>query len=167
MPLIIEDGSIVANANSYATIAEARDYATARGLELPALDDDLSALLIVGTDYTETKRDLYEGTKIDGNQSLQFPRNGVYIDGISIPGTVIPQVLKSAQIQLAVSKYAGISILPTSSEPFIKKEEVDGILTEYSEKVQTSEQPTLTEVDSLLSTLYKASAGMVITTVRI
>ena len=48
MPLIIEDGSVVPNANSFVTVADARTRAAIYGLTLPVLDADAEAALITG-----------------------------------------------------------------------------------------------------------------------
>ena len=44
--ITVEDGSNVANANSFVTIAEARSYAVERGVTLSATDDDVAVQII-------------------------------------------------------------------------------------------------------------------------
>ena len=46
MALIIENGTIVANANSYATVAELRGYAALRGATVPTDDAQCEYMLI-------------------------------------------------------------------------------------------------------------------------
>lgn len=168
MSIIIEDGSIVAGANSYASLAEARAYATARGKTLPADDTALSALLITSVDYLEAQRARYQGSKVSAEQWLQFPREGVYIDGVPLEATAIPAILKQAQIRLAIEVNSGVDLMPTRSGPFIKKEEVGPIVTEYSEKVGVSVEPEMTAVEALLAPLFgPRSVGMFLTTIRV
>ena len=50
MALVIEDGSRVAGANSYVTLAEARAFASARGVTLSAVDATLEPFVIKAFD---------------------------------------------------------------------------------------------------------------------
>ncbi|WEM33665.1 head-tail adaptor [Pseudomonas phage PSA-KC1] len=54
--IVVEDGSGVTNANSYVSVADARIYASNRGVELPLDDDELAAMLIRSTDYLKRRR---------------------------------------------------------------------------------------------------------------
>ena len=74
--IIVEDGSVVAGANSYVTEAELTTYAADRGITLTAATD---VLLIKAMDYIESLS--FIGTKFSEGQSLQWPRSNVYIDG--------------------------------------------------------------------------------------
>lgn len=168
MTLIIEDGSIVDNANSYVTLAESRAYALERGITLPTDDAELEALLILGMDYLESKRAQYQGYKVSGNQSLQWPRYYVQIDGFDFASDEIPQELKDAEMQLAIDENAGITLQPSTSENFVKKEKIDVIEIEYSEKLRTSVSPDLTAVDALLEPLFSPTgSSFALTSVRI
>jgi len=53
MALIIEDGTLVANADSYVTLAVARAFAEKRGL-VPVATDALEADLIKAMDFIES-----------------------------------------------------------------------------------------------------------------
>ena len=75
--ITIEDGSNVANANSFVTLVEARSYAEARGVALPVADDSLAVMLIKACDYLEAQANRYQGEIANEGQSLQWPR----IDG--------------------------------------------------------------------------------------
>lgn len=168
MTITVEDGSIVAGANSYVTLAEARAYATARGKTLPADDAALSALLITSVDYLEAQRARYQGSKVSATQELQFPRDEVYIDGVPLEATTIPAILKQAQIRLAIEANSGVDLMPTRSGPFVKKEEIGPIVTEYSEKVGVSVEPEITAVEALLEPLFAPrNVGMFFRTVRV
>lgn len=159
MALIIEDGSIVAGANSYITVVEARTYADARGITLPADDAEVEVLLVSSMDYLEAQRNKYQGSKIESGQSLQWPRYPVYIDGFLIGSNTIPNELKNAQSQLSMEVFAGVDVLPTTSGSFVTKEKVGPIETEYSESVGTGSAPNMSAVNSLLKPLYKPSAA--------
>ena len=53
MALEIEDGTGKPNSNSYVTVAQARSYALARGVELPAAEAAVESLLVQAMDYLE------------------------------------------------------------------------------------------------------------------
>ncbi len=156
MGLIIEDGSIVPDANSYATVIYARNYALERGLDLPEDDNAVAKLLILAMDYIEAKRDDYQGVKTSYTQELQWPRDGVYLDGVEIPTDYIPKELKKAQVQLAIESYEGFELLPSSSGHLVTEEQVGPLKTKYSEKVGSNLSPVMLAVDALLKPLMKS-----------
>lgn len=167
MALIIEDGSIVADADSYVSVTEARSYATARKLVLPADDSDVESLLINAVDYLESFRSRYQGFKVSSSQALQFPRSGVTIDSLELGSNFIPAILKQAQIRLAIVAHSGVDLMPTRKPgSFIKKEVVGPLDTEYSEKIAISISPEITAVDALLAPLF-SNVGFFLKTVRI
>jgi len=154
MTLIIEDGTNVANANSYISCVNARAYAISRGITLPATDPELEILLIKSMDYLESLREKYQGVKTYSTQCLQWPRYGVYIDGNAASSILIPNLLIKAQAQLSMEVFAGIDLQPTSVGYGIKKEKVDAIETEYFNSVG-SPVPNLRLVNSLLNPLFR------------
>lgn len=169
MPLIVEDGSIVANANSYVNLVFARDYALARNLTLPVDDLALEQFLIKAVDYIESFRNDFSGNKTDPlNQLLQWPRAEVKIDGVFISASSIPIELKKAQVQLAAELQAGVVIQPTRQGGFIIEDKTGPLMTKYSEKIGTSLRPTMTAVDSLLEVLFSnGSQQFALTTIRV
>lgn len=170
MALIVETGAIVAGANSYVSLADCRAYAAARALSLPVDDADLEALLVSAMDYLEGLRARYQGAKANPEtQALQWPRTGVYIDGVAFSETAVPKELKDAQSRLACEKFAGVDILPTSTGPFVSEETVGPLTTKYSADQGNGLQPTITAVDALLEPLFSnaKAAGLAIRTVRV
>lgn len=167
MALIVEDGSIVENANSYVSVEEARTYASERNYSLPALpeegqNDALEALLIKAVDFLEGQRAKYQGEKVSSLQALQFPRYNVYIDGFPLDENVIPRILKAAQIELAVAAFAGISLQPTRSGAAIKRKKLGPLETEYAEG--STFRPIITAVESLLAPLLNCGhTGLMVT----
>lgn len=98
MAIIVENGSIVTNANSYVSEAELAAYATARGVTLTG---DQEVLLIKAMDYIEGQN--FKGVKWTRDQPLQWPRNDVWLDGYLLDASSIPQLLKNAQMEAAIS----------------------------------------------------------------
>lgn len=165
MALIVEDGTGLANSNSYVDEAQARAYAEARGIELPADDAELGAMLISAMDYLEAQRARYQGTKTyPGVQALQWPRTGVILDcSYVLPDNVIPVELKSAQMQLALEVFAGNTLMPSSDGRVVKREKVDVIEREFmtGQDLGTGglPSPSFPIVDGLLAPLFAACGG--------
>ena len=153
MPLIVEDGSQVAGANSFTTDAELTAYALARGVTLPATEAERDVLQIKAVDYLFSKESQMQGSRIAKTQALMYPRNGVSVHGFSIDSDEIPEQLKSAQLEAAIA-LSTQEILVNSSSSNITKEKVDVIEVEYSDggkydsirldKVDTYLKPLLT-----------------------
>ncbi len=157
MALIIEDGSGVANANSYVTLAEAVAYAELRGdLAVFANDDDAIVYLIKAVDYLETISD-YQGITSYNDQVLLWPRSDVWINTLEFDEFAIPPQLKKAQIEVALAIASGIEVMPNSSgaATFVKKEKVGSIETEYAAAFGVSGEGyvVLPQVDALLNVL--------------
>jgi hypothetical protein len=155
MALTVETGAGVLNANSYVTLAEARAYASARGVTLTAVDADLEKILVKATDYLESFRDKYKGYKLLGFGYLQWPRSGVVIDGFNLAQTALPVELKNAQAQLAIEISNAVDPLPTfttgTGTSAIKREKVGDLEVEYAvtpDDTQTA--PIISKVDALL-----------------
>jgi len=166
MTLVVEDGSIVANANCYADLATIKAYATARGIAL-GTDTVIEQQVIKAIDYLEGLRNRFQGNKVVSTQCLQFPRQNVWIDGFEILETVIPNELVKAQCQLVCEQANSIDIMPTQSEPAVKKEVIGPIETEYAVATGTITTPVMTAVDALLEPLFKNNSGFTLTTVRV
>ncbi len=166
MALIIEDGSGVDNANSYDTIDNMKAYATARGLTLTGTATVIEQRVAVVMDYLESLRNRYKGVKTVSTYALQWPREGVLIDGVAIANNIIPTELKQAEAQLVYEVQEGATLTPNSEGPFITREKIDELETEYSEKIKTGSVERLGKVESLLAVLLNTFFGPT-TTVRI
>lgn len=161
MPLIVEDGSGVANANSYgasgadatAVLAAARNFAADRGIDLGDVDPTIAAWLVNAVDYLEAFN--YIGLPVSPTQSLSWPRKCIFLaPDTPFPDDEIPVQLLAAQYQLVIEQFNGIDIQPSvdrfGAGGFITSEKVDVLETKFSEKVGTTSQPTLPKVISLL-----------------
>ena len=158
MALVIEDGSIVANANSYVTLVEARAYATARGVTLSVDDTVLEAQLIKAKDYIEFQASNLKGTKVDESQPLQYPRENLYIDGFEISVTTVPQQVKDLQSQLAVDLENGFDFFESSDENFITEETVGPLTTRYNGRYSLGMQQPYTK--GFLNALLKGGSRL-------
>lgn len=149
--IIVEDGSGVVGANSYADITTARAFASNRGVQLSTVDSDVETLLTKAMDYLEALRAEYKGKKVLA--ATQWPRTGVYIDGVLQSEKSIPIELVNAQCQLVLEQHNGVVISPTRKDPFVTFEKIGPIETKYSENVATSVFPDMSAVDNWLAVL--------------
>ncbi|MGL6008380.1 MAG: DnaT-like ssDNA-binding protein [Culicoidibacterales bacterium] len=160
MPLIIEDGTIVLNSNSYVSVIEARSFADDRGLVLPSADLNVEKALILAMDYLESLKGNFVGNLVEpGVQSLQWPRKNVKFDEVDFPEDKIPLDIKKAQIQLALESSSGIDLMPTNDGREIIREKVDVLETEYAPSGNGSgvAAPSFRKVNALLSSFLKSS----------
>lgn len=135
--IIVEDGTLVANANSYVTEAELTTFATDRGITITGTN---AVLLIQSMDYIEQQD--FIGTQYTATQALQWPRSGAYIDGWLLAVTDIPIELKNAQMQTALSIDEGNGPLDVVEQK-IKREKVDVLETEYADNSSQTYDPKI------------------------
>lgn len=164
MSLIVEDGTQIPGANSYATVAQADARQTLLGDTVwPDVDSsEKEAFLIQATLYmTMRYRLLWAGYRVSVTQSLDWPRYQVlYVDGPGeyspfdsfYPNNVVPAEIVNATIDVAVRISNGQDMLPDLGVPVLE-ETVGPITTKYAKGVR---QTTLFQtVDSLLSVFLK------------
>lgn len=108
MALIVEDGSRVANAESYASVAAADTYLAARGIAAWAggVAATKEAALRRATDYMlEAYRGRWKGYRYDALQSLDWPRQAVLLDDVPlnawVPYNIVPKEVINACCELA------------------------------------------------------------------
>jgi len=115
MALIIEDGTNVTGADSYATTDEFNTYWSDRGKSTAvsaATGTDKDRALRKAVDYMESNYSgRWKGVRANATQALAFPRSGlVDSDGYPIETTEIPRHLKPAQIEFAAAIIDGIDL---------------------------------------------------------
>jgi hypothetical protein len=126
--LIIEDGTNVAGANSYADEATIIAYAAARGVTIDP--GEVVTFAIKAMDYLETKS--YKGNPTYDDQELDFPRDGAYVEGKLLPSDKVPVSLAKAECEAVMALKAGIELLPNrAAEAAIKVDKTGPLSTEY------------------------------------
>jgi len=168
--ITVENGNEIANANSYVSVADARTYATNRGVTFPADNDVVAAMLIRANDYLEAQECLYQGKRSSSTQSLAWPRKCVELYCEVVPSNVIPNSLIAAQVQLAMAIQAGFDLQPTiSPQDYVIREKVGPIETQYANPATSGVMPTFTAVNALLAPLFGqcASNAFGLRTVRV
>lgn len=129
MALVVEDGSVVAGANSYITLAEFKAWADDRGIAY-GTDSVVTQQIYRAMDYFE--RLIFIGFKANENQPLQWPRTEALIDGYYADATEIPPQVKIAVYEAVVVEAAGDSALETQDRRTIR-EKVGDIEVQYAE----------------------------------
>lgn len=122
MAFTVEDGTIVASANSYLSVEAADTYHTDRGNTTwtDATTAAKQAALIKATDYlVQTYRTRWKGIRVDTDQTLDWPRAGVLIEDYFEPQSgprpalfpgltfvlgddVVPEEVKKSTAELAL-----------------------------------------------------------------
>lgn len=165
MALIIEDGSIVAGANSYVSVAEIRAYSEQRGIDLPAEDSSVEIMAVNAFDYVESFQSQFPGYPTSDVQRTAWPRTGVVINCRTLPSNEIPWQLKEAQCQ-ATGEAFSADLMPNPGQ-VVKREKIDVLETEYADSASDSSfTPSFPKVDRLLNMLFGRSGGYRVRVVR-
>jgi hypothetical protein len=139
MALIVETGSGAANANSYVALDAARTLADMLYVALPADDATAESALVAAARFLEGFRDQFKGSLSNGSdQALCWPRSLADIGGFEVGSDSIPYSLKCAQVAAASLIGAGSNLTPNSDGRFVTKKDIDGLVTEYSEKLYST-----------------------------
>lgn len=166
MALIIEDGSVVSGAESYATVADADAYHANRGNSAWTGTDAIKeAALRKAAIYLDGEyRKRWKGYRVYPTlQPMEWPRTGVcvvdemgaqygYCGAGFLANTTIPQRLKDAQCELALRALGGE--LAPDTQGKVKRETVDVLTTEWFEGSDPS-VTTYRIVEQLLSDLLR------------
>lgn len=111
MSLIVEDGTSLSNAESYASVAECDVYHAANGITIwaPLLVLEKEQALRRATNFMlQTFRTRWKGQRATSTQRLDWPRWNVQLPDLFgtvdayVPNTEIPQLLKDVLCELAL-----------------------------------------------------------------
>ena len=159
MALIVEDGSIVTGAESYCTVAFANTYLANRGYTAWDALDDTDAkepALRKATDYMLAMfKGRWQGTIVDEDQALDWPRYGVIVDGYDVAYDSVPLAVQKACAELAYR--ASTADLSPDLSQGVLSESVGPISVTYDKS-----SPQFTRyraIDALLSPYLKAGGG--------
>lgn len=168
MALIIEDGSLVADANSWTTRADYIAQAAALGVTI-ADADDADIELIKAAQFIDSHESNLKGYLVDRDQALSFPRHEVYIDGFYWEATEIPRQVPALQIAVALEIHEGIDPYnpPVNENRATKREKVGGAVeVEYFGKDGDAVTVRKGKTTALLASLLNRSGLYSIPLVR-
>lgn len=166
MPITItvEDGSNVADANSWGDLDGAKAYALNRGLTLTD-DEVIKAQLIKAMDYLGQYHLRWLGVRQYADQTTDFPRSEMVPHGYTdyYPENTVPPEVVAAQYQLVMAQQTGMVLMP-NVEPGLPviMEKVDVLETRYATPVDAGfpdAQPSFPIVDTLLAPFLDAAVG--------
>lgn len=126
----VEDGTSKSDGNSYVTAAQLATYAADRNVTLSGTNGDPTEILFKAMDWIEGQS--FQGTKYRADQPLQWPRVDVWVDGYLQDSDVIPQLLKDAQMALAIAIDQGFDPLANVARAQ-KRVKIDVIEVEYAD----------------------------------
>lgn len=129
MALIVEDGGIVPNADSYVSLADARAMAAKFGLTLPVGDIEAEAALRNGAVYVGLQEPMLCGARVSPLQELSFPRQGVTLYGYPVAADSIPAQVIRAQVIAAVEYGNGTDVRASTDGRVTSMERVEGAVT--------------------------------------
>lgn len=158
--LVVEDGTGLPDANTYATISESRTYALNRGVILSQDDDVIASQLIKAADYINSLECEFKSLRLTDTQALAFPR----VD-IGVPVSV-----KNAQMQAVIEQANGFDLMPTvTAFDYVIKEKVGDLETTYADPIQSGITPSFPAIEALLFSLFKRNCytGGGFTTIRV
>lgn len=134
MTLIVEDGTGLSNAESYASVAQADERLAALGMTTWAsgtVTAEREQALRRATAFMEQQyRARWKGTRLFRAQALSWPRYGAEADGWAIESTIVPTDIVNACIDLAFKAAAG-DLNPDVTRTVIR-EKVGPLETEYA-----------------------------------
>lgn len=138
MALTVEDGSVVTDADSYLSLADARTLATNYGITLNTDDTTAEQQLRKAYRYMVNNYEpTFQGVRVNESQTGSFPRKYVYVRTFLIASDAIPSDIKLAQVYVAGAVESGLDDNTVKSTANLASFSVDGV---YSESYDTSSQ---------------------------
>ena len=152
--LVVEDGTGIETANSYADILFAQSYLLGERLALfnDLSDDQKEAALIHGSFFVDNAY-IFRGNRASAEQGLNFPRTDLIVENFEITG--IPAAIKRAAVEAAFLYASGESFFSTEADKTVASEKVDVIAVSYfdpKDRIKTNQ--TRFEVLNMLLRKY-------------
>lgn len=160
MALIVEDGTGLANSESYISVTDADTYHANRGNAAWAalITSAKEQALRQATDYMlQAYRDRWTGyrVKVSPMQALDWPRYGVEVDHFPVHFDIVPGDVADACAELALRASSG-SLAPDLSQGVIRKK-IGPIETEYNRG--TAQYTRFRAVELRLSPYFQCSGS--------
>lgn len=154
MPLIVEDGTGMPDANSYVSIEEADQYHTDRNntLWLSLSEQEKTGRLINAAAYMGGF--LFNGIRLNPDQGLAFPR---YYPPETKPDTAaVPRNIKSCQCEMGLQT----SLLAPTDGRVISEERIEGAIDTKYDTSRAYTQPVYPAINLYLGQyLFSEQSG--------
>ncbi len=126
MAIVVEDGTLVTDANAYITVQFFRDWHSARGIAAAATNSGsytdalIEAAIVKATDYVDKRFGVkFVGVLRDREQSLMWPRSDAWTNqGDYINTDAVPKELKRGVVEYALIALKLIDLLPVPAPSF-------------------------------------------------
>lgn len=160
------DTGTAANANSYVTPDEFKEYIADRAIEIDAEDAAIQGAAVKATDYIDLHN--FKGSRLTDDQTTAFPREDLYDDKYNeVKG--IPAGIKSACIEYMIQVLSAQELMPVptvdaSGGVVISKSSSVGPVSEsisYQEGYVRTSRP-FPKADALLRPFVRSGSGRVV-----
>lgn len=164
MPLTVEDGSGLATADSYGTVAGFREYIQDRYQTPEIGDDDIEAALRRGTLYIDYKfRDRFMGIRsLNRLQRLEWPRSLLsrFPEVATITDDEVPYEVVSATYEAAYREVLEPGSLLRDYRPadIVTREKIGPLETQYAVSGSNATQIVLPVLEAVLAPVLKPTS---------
>lgn len=163
MALIVEDGTIVANANTLVTEFEFESYAEGMGV---TISGEIEPILRKAMQFVDSFDARMKGSRVSRDQALSFPRSDFEIDGWSWGETEIPRAAILAQLAVALDIAQGIDPYNPPQAKIRTKERVEGAVeVAYAAPTAGFKLSKSSSSEALINALLRSS-GLTLAVVR-
>lgn len=170
MPLVVEDGTGVEGANTFASVANLTDYAAARGITLPSTEAGKEQLLTLALDAIESLEMTFLGMRTHPEQGLSWPRTDpsrsdgsiLLTNGQVVAADEIPKQLIAAQCQLAIDQQEQ-GFFQIVDGRLVTEETVGPLTTKYADAQgggSSGAHVSFQKFEAILSILQKTQIGI-------
>jgi hypothetical protein len=155
MALVVEDGTGLATAESYASVAQLKTYCDNLGLSYSGkTDEQLEQYLRAATRYIEDEFRWATGCKRTSDQALFWPASGACDRyGYAIDTDVVPTVVIQATCQAAFEAFSG-DLQPSQGQT-VNELAVGPIKLKFDD--QATAETTYAKVEGLLRDLVRSA----------
>ena len=158
--IIVEDGDIVAGANSYVSLADARTRAEVLGVTISGTDEDANSQLVQAAYYNDSMYAVcFTGQRVELTQPMQWPRDNAYIYDSTFPNDEIPQQVIDAQIFTASAINAGVDLYPNNDGKSVASKTVGSISVSYFNNGTTGTNITITSTQNAIGPVLSNCSG--------
>lgn len=163
MSIIVETGTALPNAESYASVAAADARCAAFGLaSWAALANDAKEIALRGATrfMVAVYRTRWAGRRCTREQALDWPRYDVCVDDFVVVSNTVPVEVVNACIDLAARAGAGEELLPDldTGNNQIKRDKTGPLETEYYQN-NTDAASRFVAIDAALTPFFGAAGG--------
>jgi len=160
MSLIVEDGTGVADADSYQAVVDARALAVLYGISLPVDDTDVEVSLRKSYLHLNTLESQLQGNRTHTIQTGIFPRSNVYVNCNLLDSEEIPKDVLLAQLYASEAIESGATTNAIDTGEKLAGFDVKGVYSEtYQDNSSIKLNATIQGVNNSLSGYMKSATS--------